>query len=124
MHPAMRSEATKEAGRRADRAAVSALIPLLRDEMDNVRCNAAVALGEIDDPAAVAPLIDALEQEVWRAIRAGGTASDYSAWLAWSLEQLTGERHGLDPVLWREYQRDRGAVVPEAQDRPAPNQRP
>ena len=68
----------------------------LFDEDLHVRYNAALALGEIGDRAAVAPLIEALKDRESQVRKAAAT----------SLVKLTGKNFGQNAERWRRYVRD------------------
>ncbi len=71
-----RLQVARQLGTRRVKAAVPALLPLLRDPDAAMRFHAATALGRIGDPAAVSALLDALDEPdpfaryaVWTALR-------------------------------------------------------
>ena len=73
--------------------AASAMIPLLKDEIVDVRGKTAWALGRLGDDSAVEPLISALLD------KDAGVRSAAAS----SLNQLTGEKFGDDHAKWREW---------------------
>ena len=67
--PAVRKSAALDAGNRKAASAVPGLIILLKDEVQGVAIGAAVALGQIRDPLAVDPLIEAAVKSTYTAVR-------------------------------------------------------
>ncbi|MDD2806605.1 MAG: HEAT repeat domain-containing protein [Elusimicrobiales bacterium] len=67
--PAVRKSAALDAGNRKSVAAVPGLIALLNDQSQGVVVTAVVALGQIRDPRAVDPLIEAAVKSTYTAVR-------------------------------------------------------
>jgi len=67
--PAVRKSAALDAGNRRDAEAVPGLIALLKDGSQGVAAGAAVALGQIRDPRAVDPLVEAAQTSTFTAVR-------------------------------------------------------
>lgn len=74
-----------------DRSAVEPLIAAMQDEYAIVRQRAVEALGKIKDRRAIEPLIATMKEE-----NAGNRQ-----WVAWALEQITGQDLGQDSARWQ-----------------------
>ena len=72
---------------------MNSLIATLKDEEWLVRRYAARSLGELRATRAIKPLINALDDEGFRATAAAAKA----------LRKITGQDLGLDPEKWREW---------------------
>lgn len=93
----VRRRAAETSARGASRAGADALAGALADADASVRASAASALAARRDPAAVEPLIAALERE---AAPARGDASARRA-IHGALRELTGADCGFDAAAWR-----------------------
>jgi HEAT repeat protein len=82
---------------------VNPLIATLKDEEWLVRRYAARSLGELRATRAIKPLIDALDDEGFRATAAAAEA----------LRKITGQDLGMDPKKWRKWWEENKEKVPK-----------
>jgi HEAT repeat protein len=113
----VRAQAARSLGLRGVRhsspdVARTLLQPVLADPDPAVAREAALALQELGDPAAVPALLNYLE----RSVRAGDPRSEQAAQEA--LQALTGDEGTRDPRAWRDFWREhRGDLLEPTADR-------
>ena len=97
------------------RSATTALVLRgLRDVNPRVRVNSALALGELRDPAAVEPLVEALQAEDTLQVHAAAEA----------LEKITGQKFGRSYPLWKDWWEAQRAKESETDARKPPQAPP
>jgi HEAT repeat protein len=104
-HPSERIDAARRLGELRAKEGVPSLIKVIKyDPAQSVRSWAAWALGEIGDPLAVEPLIQALVID--EAHLKDENSSNYGRVITsycLALKKLTGKDHGFDSAKWQEW---------------------